>query len=140
MALMKSEQIVNILKEYFRNKPEVNLAYLFGSCARDERQSLSDIDIAVLINKEIAKEGILGYQAELTADLMSLLKSNRIDVVCLNSAPPLLAHRVIRDGIVIYSKDEKIRISFEMRSLQRYIDTKPLREIQNTYFRQRALA
>ena len=137
---MKAEQIVDILKKYFRNRPGVSVAYLFGSCARNERQPLSDIDIAVLVDKEIAKEEMLIYRAELTADLMSALKSNRVDVVCLNSAPPLLAHRAIRDGIVIYSKNERDRISFEVRALQQYIDTKPLRKIQNRYFRQRALA
>ncbi len=140
MASQKCEQIISMLKKYFKNKPEVTVAYLFGSRARDESNPLSDTDIAVLINKGIAKEGILGYQAELTADLMAVLKSNRIDVICLNSAPPLLAHRVVRDGTIIDSKDEKDRIFFEVHSLQRYIDTKPLREIQNKYFRQRVLA
>jgi len=136
---MKVEQILNILKKYFANKPEVTIAYLFGSCARDERQPFSDIDIAVFVNKEPPKEEILKYRVGLTADLISLLKSNRVDVVCLNSAPPLLTHRVIRDGIIICNKDEKVKVSFEVRSLQRYIDTKPLREVQNKYFRQRAL-
>jgi len=137
---MESEKILNILKKYFRNKPEIVVSYLFGSYARNQSNSLSDIDIALLLNKKIEKEGELIYKAKLIADLMSVLKTNLVDVVCLNSAPPLLAHRVIRDGIIIDSKDEKARIFFETLSLNQYIDTKPLREIQNLYFRQRALA
>jgi len=137
---MDSEKILNILKKYFRNKPEIVVSYLFGSYAKNQSNSLSDIDIALLLNKKIEKEGELIYKAKLIADLMSVLKTNLVDVVCLNSAPPLLAHRVIRDGIIIDSKDEKARIFFETLSLNQYIDTKPLREIQNLYFRQRALA
>jgi len=137
---MESEKILNILKKYFRNKPEIVVSYLFGSYARNQSNSLSDIDIALLLNKKIEKEGELIYKAKLIADLMSVLKTNLVDIVCLNSAPPLLAHRVIRDGIIIDSKDEKARIFFETLSLNQYIDTKPLREIQNLYFRQRALA
>lgn len=137
---LTSEQIISELNEYFKKRPEVILVYLFGSVARKEEGVLSDIDVGVLIDpgKKII-EGSYGYKADVTADLMSLLKSNAIEIVLLNSAPPLLAHRVVRDGVVVHCKDEEVRIAFEVRTLQRFIDTKPLRQIQNMYLKQRIL-
>lgn len=41
-------QIKNICKEVFLNYPEVECAYLFGSYARDEATSKSDIDMIVV--------------------------------------------------------------------------------------------
>ena len=44
------------------------------------------------------KGSVFGYTADLAAALMSALGTNRVDVVVLNGAPPLLYHRVLRDG------------------------------------------
>jgi len=66
-------------------------------------------------------------------DLISLLKTNDVDLVILNYATPLLSHEVIKYGEVIFCRDEEMRIQFEVRTLQQYIDTKPLRDIQHEY-------
>jgi len=39
---------------------------------------------------------------------------------------------------VIHSKNEAARIAFEVRALNMYIDTKPLRRIQIMYLKKRA--
>ncbi|MFQ5825102.1 MAG: nucleotidyltransferase domain-containing protein, partial [bacterium] len=78
-----------------------------------------------------------GYQAAVMTDLMGLFHTNDIDVVILNRATPLLANEVVKNGIVLFCRDEEARIRFEVRTLQKYVDTKPLREIQRYYLMER---
>jgi len=113
------------LRELLEPRPEILEAYLFGSTARGERQAHSDLDIAIFIAGVADAQGGFGYQAALTADLMAGLGSNAIDVVILNLAPPLLYHRVLRDGIRIMSRDLRATTSREARALSRYFDFLP---------------
>jgi len=68
---------------------------------------------------------------------MGLLHTNAVDVVILNRATPLLAHEVVKYGEIVFSRSEETRIEFEIRTRHRYLDTKHLREIQDSYFKER---
>jgi hypothetical protein len=57
-------------------------------------------------------------------------------VVILNDAPPLLTYEgVIRSGRLLFEKDKLARIQFEVRAFQEYMDTAPLRNVQNRYLK-----
>jgi hypothetical protein len=138
---MNIEKIQAKLQAFFATRPEVRLAYLFDSLVRGRTNKLSDIDIAVLLDKglykELDREEPYGYKAALLADLMGVLHKNEIDFVVLNEAPPLLAHEVIRTGVVVFCRDKRERIAFEVWTKKRYLDTKPLREIKRRYLYER---
>lgn len=104
---------------------EVDEAYLFGSRATGRAQSHSDIDIAVHVDHGKLGRPEYGYAAELTAHLMSALGSNDIDVVILNGAPPVLYHRVLRDGRRVLSRDPRATAAREGYALSRYCDYVP---------------
>ena len=104
---------------------EVLEAYLFGSRATGRAQPHSDIDVAVFVDAPRAAEGGYGYAAELTAHLMAALGSNKIDVVVLNGAPPVLYHRVLRDGRRILARDLCATTTREGYALSRYCDYVP---------------
>jgi len=53
---------------------------------------------------------------------MSGLGTNAVDVVILNSAPPLLYHRVLRDGLRVFSRDLRATTAREGRALSRHCD------------------
>ncbi len=132
----EKEKVQKTLSAFFKKRDEVLLAYLFGSVAEDKQNKLSDLDIAVLVETDkLGKldEQPFGYQVSAMTDLISLLKTNDVDLVILNYATPLLSHEVIKYGEVIFCRDEEMRIQFEVRTLQQYIDTKPLRDIQHEY-------
>ena len=120
------ETIVDVLAarvaDALEPRREVLEAYLFGSHVRGEGHPHSDVDIAVFIDKESARSGLFGYQSELTAILMSALRTNSVDVVILNDAPPLLYHRVLRDGRRLLSRDLQATTVREGRALSRYCD------------------
>lgn len=125
------------LAEYLRSRPEILLAYLFGSVAEDRTHSLSDLDIAVLVDQErfrqLDSSTPWGYQASLAAELMGILQRNDVDLVLLHRASPLLAREVVRFGRLLYCRDARTRIAFEVRVHQEYLDTQHLREIQRSY-------
>ncbi len=133
------ENIKKILIDYFKTRPEIIVSYIFGSYSRNNINPLSDIDIAVLLDENLIQNDSLEYRSRLIADVMSVLKTNLIDVVILNQAGPLLTNRIIRDGIIIKNNDDSKRVRFEVRALQKYIDTKPLRNIQKKYFKQKIM-
>ena len=130
-----NDYIINIkqrLVDYFSARPEIKFAYIFGSTAKGMTTCLSDIDIAIFVDFNIMKRHYpYGYKASVLTDLLKLLQTNDVDMVILNSASCLLKHRVIRDGIVIYSCSEKDRINFQVRTIDEYIDLKHLLEIHN---------
>jgi predicted nucleotidyltransferase len=106
-------------------RAEVLEAYLFGSHALARAQAHSDIDVAVYVDASRAPGGGYGYPAELTAHLMSALGTKRIDVAVLNRAPPVLYHRVLRDGRRLLARDLRATTTREGYALSRYCDFVP---------------
>jgi hypothetical protein len=106
-------------------RPEILEAYLFGSRARGAGHAHSDVDVAVFIDEGSIDPGPFGYRSELTTALMSGLGTNAVDVVVLNHAPPLLYHRVLRDGLRLFARDLRATTVREGRALSRHCDFVP---------------
>lgn len=128
MKGMPINEIENILKEYFQRQPEIEVAYIFGSVAQGRTSALSDIDIAIIIDRQQIKEETYryGYKSEILTHLMKLLKRNDVDLVILNDSKTLLKHRVLYFGRLIYSKNERKRIAFQTSTIDQYNDYKQL--------------
>ncbi|MDA0225050.1 MAG: nucleotidyltransferase domain-containing protein [Proteobacteria bacterium] len=103
-------------------RDEILEAYLFGSQASGRAQPHSDIDVAVYIDPSANPAGLYGRAAEVTAHLMDAVGSNDIDVLILNDAPPVLYHRVLRDGNRLFARDLRATTAREGRALSRYCD------------------
>lgn len=119
------EKIKRKLSKYFTTRPEIRVGYIFGSIAKGENSRLSDIDIAILLDDaSLSKDVAYRYKAKVISELMGMVKTDKVDLVILNESPLFLCFRVIHDGLVVYSKDEKKRIDFEVRIMSQYIDRK----------------
>ena len=119
------DPLVDRLTAVLERRAEVLDAYLFGSLARGDGHAGSDVDVAVYIDEARAEGGAWGYRADLTTDLMGVLNTNDVDVVVLNQAPPLLYHRVLRDGIRLLSRDIEATTERAGMALSRYFDFVP---------------
>lgn len=114
------------LRDALEPRNEILEAYLFGSTALGSPHADSDVDLAVyLADEPQVVSSSFGYAADLAATLMRALSLPRVDVVILNEAPPLLYHRVLRDGVRILSRDRRATTTRAGRALSRYCDYVP---------------
>jgi predicted nucleotidyltransferase len=116
-----AERITDVLSA----RQEILEAYLFGSLARGPGQAHSDVDIAVYVDDVSTEPSLFGYRSDLSSELMSGLGINSVDVVILNHATPLLYHRVLRDGLRLFSRDLRATTVREGRALSRHCDFAP---------------
>ena len=119
------ERLLARLTQALALRDEILEAYLFGSHARGQARSDSDVDVAVYVDETAADEGHWGYCAELGTDLMAALGADDVDVVVLNEAPILLYHRVLRDGVRLLSRDLRATTTRAGQALSRYFDFLP---------------
>jgi uncharacterized protein YutE (UPF0331/DUF86 family) len=119
------------LNQLFTQSP-VNAAYLTGSLStRATFGHLTDVDIAILLMDQIKSDQFLDYQLYFLSELAKRLESDTIDIVILNQASLLLKLQVIKYGQILFSRNEKQRISFETKAVMDYLDFKKFDEIQN---------
>ncbi len=131
---MTAPPTVDQLRSLLEDAPaDVVATYLFGSFARGTASDTSDVDLAVLLRRRPLPtlEGrLLDYEAHLERAI-----GRPVQVVTLNDAPPDLAHRVLRDGLVLLERDRGARLRFEVRTRNLYFDLLPFL----TRYRRRAL-
>jgi uncharacterized protein YutE (UPF0331/DUF86 family)/predicted nucleotidyltransferase len=119
------------LNQLFTQNP-VNAAYLAGSLStRTSFGHLTDVDIAILLMEQIKSDQFLDYQLYFFSELAKRLESDNIDVMILNQASLLIKLQVIKYGQILFSRDEKLRVSFETKAIMDYLDFKKFDEIQN---------
>lgn len=109
------------------DKEGVIAAMLIGSQARGEAGPLSDVDIAVWHEPDMGWKQSWDLQLSLIGAAQDALKTNEVDIVILNEAPPLMQHRAIRDAVRLVERDQAQRIRFETKAVLDYFDTAPLR-------------
>lgn len=109
--------LLKTLKEYFSKRDDVAFAFLYGSYARGNFTSLSDVDIAVYFYPKqrhpIEFEEPDYYndkENEIWGELESLLKKN-VELLVLNRAPSIISASAIR-GIPIVIKDYGLYLDF----------------------------
>ena len=119
------------LNQLFAQSP-VNAAYLAGSLSgRTSFGHLTDVDIAILLMEQIKSDQFLDYQIYFFSELAKRLESDSIDVMILNQASLLLKLQVIKYGQILFSRDEKQRVSFETKAVMDYLDFKKFDDMQN---------
>jgi len=114
--------------DLFAAVDDVCLAVLYGSQARGQAGPLSDVDIAVLLERACDPARYFDIRLDLIGRLMQALNTNEVDVIILNQAPLALQYRVVRDGVVLYSRHHDHMIEFVSQSVSRYLDFKPVIE------------
>ena len=90
----------------------VRFAYLFGSQARGRPRPDSDVDVAVMLDEDRLEQA--DDVASLVGDrLTSGSGVGLIEGSGLNLAPLRFAGRVLRQRVVLYSRDEPARVRYE---------------------------
>lgn len=121
------EVIAAKLTEYFDDQADVSVAYMFGSVARGDAGSRSDVDVGVLFGDSLDSEQRLWRRIELAQELETLL-SRPVDVVDLKETPPPFNHHVLRHNFVLKGMRDPVRIAFEKEVRRLYFDMLPYRQ------------
>ncbi|MFH1968000.1 MAG: nucleotidyltransferase domain-containing protein [bacterium] len=112
--------ITPILEKIFRKKKAVLFCYVFGSFAYQNFNSESDVDIAVYMDKARVSD-FFDERLELISEISQAL-GKEADILVLNSTPPFLKYVVLKEGKLIFSRDESKRIDFELKTTNEYFD------------------
>jgi predicted nucleotidyltransferase len=94
-------------------------AYLFGSYAEARAHAESDIDVGVLLHRDLypGPRERFAERVRLTAWLVGVLGVNAVDVVILNDAPPELGRRIVTKGQKVYCANSQLDRAF-VRDIQ----------------------
>lgn len=122
---------IPLLIEELKTDGDIVGIYLFGSYAEGRQTPVSDIDLAILLDRSFPPVRYFEKKLELLAITTSVLKTDEVDLVIVNEAPPALAYRVLSTGrLLLEKKDRKgQRVNFQVRTYDRYFDFKPVEKI-----------
>jgi hypothetical protein len=95
---------------------------MFGSRVRGQARADSDFDIAVLLDEEAARAERGATLRRILGRLGREIASTQLDLVVLNDAPPLLRHRVLRDGVLLFARAPEERSRFARQTIREYQD------------------
>lgn len=112
------------IAELLKSNPNIKFAYIFGSFAKGKNRFGSDLDIAVLFEKEPDLLSI----GQLISELEEVVDFN-VDLVSLNNLynkNPKLAYSVIADGILLFNTDHKLLSHYKAITYLKYLDFKPV--------------
>ncbi|MBI3660980.1 nucleotidyltransferase domain-containing protein [Candidatus Acetothermia bacterium] len=124
---MEISLIVPKLKEYLDAQDEILAVYLFGSHAEGCARPDSDQDIAILLQPAVDPQRYSDYHLHLL-DELSYFFPQRLDLIILNQAPPLLQFQVLQKGQRLFDRNPDTRAELEMHMLNRYYDLRPYYE------------
>ncbi len=127
--------IQRTVRRRLESRSEVLAAYIFGSVVTGRARPDSDVDIAVLVSEKVMRKDPWDYRMRLAADLMGELQRDDVDLVLLNQAPPLLAHRILSKGKLILERSPSARVRFQVRTVNQYLDTQPMRDLYLAYLK-----
>jgi predicted nucleotidyltransferase len=107
--------------------PGVVSARLFGSEALGRAHRESDVDVAVLLDRDRYPHQLdrSGARVDLSSGLIEATHRNEVDVVILNDLPPLFARHIVTQGVPLYLHDVETDAAFALQTLLRAADLEP---------------
>ncbi len=107
-----TKEIDKIIEPFKKNRDVISI-YLFGSYARGREKPFSDIDICVIADKHANRDEILSHS------------SKKIDISIFHDLPMSMRFRVIKEGKLLFSRDELKLHRIIVATIRSYLDFKP---------------
>ncbi|MHA1409859.1 MAG: nucleotidyltransferase domain-containing protein [Candidatus Odinarchaeia archaeon] len=120
ISLSTRARIYKTLKNKLSSRDEIVFVYIHGSF---NTGIFRDIDIAVYVNRFLDKKQVLDYELSLERELENTVNFP-VDVRILNYSPLTFNFNVIKNGKLLFSKDEKIRVDFVSLTITKFHDFK----------------
>ncbi len=115
----------DIILESLEKEKGINTVVLFGSYAKSMPREQSDVDIALLYQKELVPDSMI--LVELRERLSEKLK-REVDIICLNTASPIIAMQVVKHGKILLNKNPRLYENYLVNLFTDYADLKLMRK------------
>jgi len=124
-------ELIPSLIEKFKADGDIICIYLFGSYAEGKQTPISDVDLAILLDKGFPADRFFKKKLELLALTTLLLKTDEVDLLILNEAPSVLAYRVLSKGRLLWVNKAKRSqiVNFQVRTYDHFFDFRPVERI-----------
>lgn len=118
---MTRNEIIQVLKGYFQHRAvffNITLAFLYGSWASGHPVEESDIDVAVLSNKEMAEDMAFDIVSRISLELTEQLKKEaNVLYIDIELSKPMLHYNAIIHGIPVFIKDFKQYVDLRLEAI-----------------------
>lgn len=104
----------------------LRLVLLFGSQAKGEAKKGSDIDIAILAPRRLSEQDMMYLNYEFT----NILPIDKIDLVDLHGAPPLLMKQIADSAKILYSINYYDFPAFQIYASRLYAEARSLFDLR----------
>ncbi len=112
---------------------EVDIAYIFGSFLKSDR--FNDIDVALVLSKELNPYNRFKFAMKVAKELEREIKPRfEFDVKILNYSPIEFQHEVLKEGKIVFLRDENKRIEYESRLISTYLDLREMYDFLDKKF------
>jgi hypothetical protein len=116
------QKIAQRVRSILVSSEDIIFVYIYGSFARGE--AVRDLDVALYTTED--KEFLFAI------DVAALLRKDtgfEVDVTVMNHAPVALQFAILRDGLLLFSKDEALRMALIERVSRQYREYTHFRDL-----------
>jgi len=135
MKTMRTNPDIKLLKEVFKNYPEIEAVYLFGSAGTGKLHSESDIDLAIYPDTPGLREKKLSILTELAQ-----LGFCDVDLVFMDKNDIVLQYEAVRQNIIVYRASGFDRGATYSKIVRQYLDFYPYLTEQRNAYKKRILS
>lgn len=110
-------------------KYDLTLVVLFGSQVTGETHKESDVDVAYLSDEKLSFD----EEVLLNTDLTEIFRNDKVSLVNLKTASPLLLKQIVTTAVVLYEKESHLFIEMFLYALRMYEEAEPLFDLRRHY-------
>ena len=125
---------LKLLPDVFRNYPEIEAVYLFGSATSGNVHPESDIDLGIIPDTK----GLREQKLIILADLARVGFCN-VDLIFIDSGDIVLQYEAVRQNNVVYQSPSFDRGSTYSKIIRQYLDFYPYLAVQRRAYKKRII-
>jgi predicted nucleotidyltransferase len=135
MKTMRTNPEIKLLEKVFKNYPEIEAVYLFGSAGTGKLHNESDIDLAIYPDTPGLREKKLSILTELAQ-----LGFCDVDLVFMDPNDIVLQYEAVRQNIIVYRVSGFDRGATYSKIVRQYLDFYPYLTEQRKAYKKRILS
>ena len=120
--MIQIDDLDRLKMEKIFKENQVLLALVFGSVARGDNSSISDIDIGLFFSPNTTKKERFDSILIISSKIQRILKKNEIDIVAINDAPSRLKFKIMTEGKIIYCENMELFYTLKEKAMLEYFD------------------